>query len=141
MRCPSSHLYLDQTRMSHKQIQPIEDLKPCVPSYGPISCRDLAPGQQYSWCRCGLSTSQPWCNDACSGTGLTPLIWTCESSLGDQQSFYSICNCKYTLDPPFCDARHTSLPLDYLRQIEECARDHSRVGKICTSCGFKPDSK
>jgi CDGSH iron-sulfur domain-containing protein 3 len=114
----------------------IEDLKlcPCVPSYSPKTLRDLQIGEKYSWCTCGLAKNQPWCDDSCSGTTFKPLEWICDR----RQSLFSICCCKYTKDPPFCDAVHTSLPLIYTKQVRECTRDHAIVFKLCERCGFKP---
>ncbi|KAI8817564.1 uncharacterized protein EV422DRAFT_218050 [Fimicolochytrium jonesii] len=86
---------------------PIEDLgskpclKPCIPMYGPCNLRDLKGGEVKSWCTCGLSTTQPWCDDVShKGTGFKPKRW----KVPTDQTLFSICNCKYTRDPPYCDA-------------------------------------
>ncbi len=111
----------------------IEDLKPCVPMYGPITCRNLEEGQKLLYCTCGLSTKQPFCDNQCSNnnTPFRPLEWTVPKT----QKIYSLCACKYTKDPPYCDSTHIYLPLQVLENQKNCTKDHS---KICFYCGFKP---
>ncbi|KAI8908798.1 hypothetical protein DFJ77DRAFT_129695 [Powellomyces hirtus] len=100
-----------------------------------MTLRDLTPGQTKLWCTCGLSASQPWCDNSHRGTEFKPLKWKVPDK---QQTLYSICNCKYTRDPPFCDATHTSLPVPYTRGIRDCKEDHAAVTKLCCKCGFRP---
>ncbi|KAJ3275707.1 hypothetical protein HDV01_007173 [Terramyces sp. JEL0728] len=112
------------------QVEDIEELKPCVAMYCPINVKDIEKGKEYLWCSCGLSKSQPWCDESCAGTEFKPLKWV---PTKDQDS-------KYTKDPPICDAFHTKLPLLYLKQIKDCKQDHTNV-KICSKCGWAKDSK
>jgi len=77
---------------------------PKIPMYGPYNLH-LEPGKLYSWCSCGLSKSQPWCDQSHKGTNFRPVRFRVTT----QQSFHSICGCKYTENPPFCDARHAIL--------------------------------
>ena len=65
--------------------------------------------------------------------------WTVPGTIkdGKNQRMYSICNCKYTKSPPFCDATHINLPLEYLKAQRNCIKDHKSV-ILCTTCGFKP---
>ena len=114
----------------------IEDmLKPYVPMYGPVTLKGLEKNMDYFWCTCGLAndSSAPWCDNTCKGTDFTPLKWTCTKS----QSVYSICNCKYTKSPPFCDSEHVYLPLKYQAQIDNCSKDHGDVSILCSSCGYR----
>ncbi|KAI8617745.1 hypothetical protein BC830DRAFT_1062175, partial [Chytriomyces sp. MP71] len=110
--------------------------------YAPITQRNLPHGKSFLWCTCGLSKTQPWCDQSHRGTQFKPLHWKVSGTRkdGGAQTLYSICACKYTSDPPFCDATHTSLPLKYLKQIKECtaAEGHTAVEKICELCGFVP---
>ncbi|KAI9104663.1 hypothetical protein DFS34DRAFT_604004 [Phlyctochytrium arcticum] len=115
--------------------EPRRCLKPCVPMYGPANLRGLKKGDIKLWCTCGLSTTQPWCDDeAHKGTPFKPLRWT----VPNDQSLYSICNCKYTTNPPYCDAEHIHLPLKYITAQKECTQNHSAVKKLCSYCGFRP---
>ncbi|KAI8847036.1 hypothetical protein BC829DRAFT_397383 [Chytridium lagenaria] len=117
-------------------------MKPCVPMYGPINVRNLTVGEIKRWCTCGLSKTQPWCDNSHIGTGFKPLKWVVPGTIKDgrPQAMYQICNCKYTKAPPYCDASHTSLPLKYLKAQKECTKDHDAVKKLCVDCGFKPPS-
>lgn len=65
---------------------------------------ELVAGQQYFWCRCGRSLTQPFCDGAHKGTGLTPLRLT-----ADKTATVWLCGCKHTQLPPQCDASHNAL--------------------------------
>ena len=72
------------------------------------------------------------------GTGITPLRW----EVTKKQRVHQICACKYTKDPPYCDATHTNLPAQVLQQQEACPRqnaNHHSNNKLCTGCGWVPD--
>ncbi|KAI9190071.1 hypothetical protein H9P43_001504 [Blastocladiella emersonii ATCC 22665] len=119
----------------------IEDLAkpiyPTVPFYGPCIVRDLKPGETKRWCTCGLSKKQPWCDASHRGTPFKPLVWKVPER---QQSLFAICNCKYTKAPPYCDATHTSCPLEIYKRQKACQSDHSPTVKLCSDCGWTPDT-
>jgi CDGSH iron-sulfur domain-containing protein 3 len=112
----------------------MEDWKPCVPMYGPITCKNLEHGKVYLYCTCGLSDTQPFCDHQCKDGPFEPLEWT----VPKHQRIYSLCNCKYTKAPPFCDSTHIYLPLEVAERQRNCTKDHSTV---CFYCGFKPTIK
>lgn len=67
-------------------------------------CAQLGPyavpvleGQSYRWCSCGLSATQPWCDDAHVGTGFQPIEFVAPIS----GTFY-MCGCKGSDNPPYC---------------------------------------
>ena len=64
----------------------------------------LKKGEEYFWCSCGRSKSQPFCDGSHRGTGLTPMKFTAES---DGEAF--LCQCKSSGSAPFCDGSHRGL--------------------------------
>eukprot|EP01116_Phalansterium_solitarium_P002696 TRINITY_DN12877_c0_g1_i1.p3 TRINITY_DN12877_c0_g1~~TRINITY_DN12877_c0_g1_i1.p3 ORF type:complete len:109 (-),score=11.83 TRINITY_DN12877_c0_g1_i1:233-559(-) len=86
----------------------LSNVVPKIPLYGAYN-RRLEFGKTYKWCRCGRSTTQPFCDEVShEGTGLRPLEFTVDR----QQTMFSLCGCKYTRTPPYCDAFHTKLPFE-----------------------------
>lgn len=65
---------------------------------------NLVKGQEYYWCSCGRSKSQPYCDGSHQGTDLTPVKF-----VAIEDGIKSICMCKYTKTPPFCDGTHKLL--------------------------------
>lgn len=72
----------------------------------------LQAGKRYSWCTCGHSKSQPFCDGwhkRLEGTSFkkshlkkyVPLRFVVEET-----KEYWLCNCKQTNDRPFCDGTH-----------------------------------
>ena len=60
---------------------------------------------QRSWCACGRSKSQPFCDGSHSGSGFSPITVTI-----DPARKVAWCGCKHTKKPPFCDGSHSRLP-------------------------------
>lgn len=65
---------------------------------------ELEPGT-YWWCRCGLSSTQPWCDGSHAGTSFEPVPVEIT-----EQKHYALCQCKYSDRSPFCDGKHKRLP-------------------------------
>ncbi|XP_070565244.1 CDGSH iron-sulfur domain-containing protein 3, mitochondrial-like [Ptychodera flava] len=57
--------------------------------------------KRYSWCSCGRSKKQPFCDGAHKGTGMRPLRFTLEEA-----KELLLCGCKQTKNPPYCDGSH-----------------------------------
>ena len=74
----------------------IADRKPTV--------LELEPGN-YTWCACGRSKNQPWCDGSHKGTGITPVAFVLEEA-----KRCGMCNCKHSNKAPFCDGTHKTLP-------------------------------
>lgn len=64
---------------------------------------EMEPGTYY-WCRCGLSSNQPFCDGAHKDTDFTPIPVKIEEK---KQVWW--CRCKQTDNPPFCDGSHKKL--------------------------------
>jgi len=77
---------------------------------------DVEEGKTYSWCPCGYSKNQPFCdgnhkhinrqNEGMDGyEPFKPLRWTAPES---KTTFF--CQCKQTANPPYCDGSHNQIP-------------------------------
>jgi len=65
----------------------------------------LEKGTSYSWCTCGHSASEPFCDG--SHRTLCPDKKSLKfSSIEDQK--IALCGCKKTNTPPYCDGSHTN---------------------------------
>ena len=62
----------------------------------------LQAGEEYNWCACGRSGSQPFCDGSHVGRGLSPVSFRPDST-GEAL----LCACKRTGTPPYCDGSHT----------------------------------
>jgi len=65
---------------------------------------ELEQGRTYSWCRCGLSSRQPFCDGSHKSTGIEPLLFVAQTS-----GSVNLCGCKQTCDEPYCDGSHNFL--------------------------------
>lgn len=74
--------------------------RPVIAAMGPVAV-DLKEGQEYYWCQCGLSASQPFCDGSHAGTDIAPLRFEADTS-GPAH----LCQCKGTAGPPHCDGSH-----------------------------------
>ena len=74
--------------------------KPIIADNAPIKV-NLSKGQEYHFCTCGRSRSQPFCDGSHAGTGFTPRVVVSEQ---DQEAY--LCACKHTRNPPYCDGTH-----------------------------------
>ncbi len=65
---------------------------------------DLEEGKKYTWCRCGRSANQPFCDGSHRGTNITPVSFTAQ-----KPGRAALCQCKASANAPFCDGTHASL--------------------------------
>lgn len=61
-------------------------------------------GKLYSWCTCGLSQTQPFCDGAHKGTDFKSLKWTAPTT-----GTVYLCGCKQTQNGPLCDGSHSKV--------------------------------
>ncbi|SDJ75899.1 glutamate synthase-related protein [Aliiruegeria lutimaris] len=65
---------------------------------------ELEEGKRYTWCRCGRSKNQPFCDGSHRGTGIKPISFTAEKT-----GRSALCQCKASANAPFCDGTHARL--------------------------------
>ena len=75
---------------------------PVTAQRGPFKVK-VEKGKTYSWCACGLSQAQPFCDGSHRKEGkFKSLKYYSEES----KDMY-FCGCKKTKNPPFCDGSHS----------------------------------
>ena len=62
---------------------------------------DVEEGKSYSWCACGLSESQPFCDGSHVTTDIRPVKYT-----ATETKTIGFCGCKQTGNKPLCDGSH-----------------------------------
>ncbi|KAG2388897.1 hypothetical protein C9374_000336 [Naegleria lovaniensis] len=77
---------------------------PVVAQAGPYKVT-LEEGKRYSWCTCGLSEKQPFCDGKHKGSGMKSLKFEATPEMCKEEVY--LCGCKQTANPPFCDGSHS----------------------------------
>ena len=62
---------------------------------------NLSKGEEYHFCTCGRSKSQPFCDGSPVGTAFTPKVIVAEE---DGEAY--LCACKHSGNRPYCDGTH-----------------------------------
>jgi CDGSH-type Zn-finger protein len=60
-------------------------------------------GKIYSWCSCGFSKTEPFCDSAHK---IMAMDLKSVKYKADEDKIVSFCGCKKTKTPPFCDSSH-----------------------------------
>ena len=76
---------------------------PHTPQRGPYVVT-VRKGEKYSWCACGLSATQPFCDGSHKGTEMMPVRLVAEK---DEEVYF--CGCKHSGNKPYCDGSHENL--------------------------------
>jgi CDGSH-type Zn-finger protein len=80
---------------------------PVVAGREPIEI-ELQAGKTYSWCQCGRSKTQPFCDEGShKGTGIEPKTF----KVNVARKVW-LCMCKQTKTVPYCDGSHRTLTLN-----------------------------
>ena len=74
--------------------------KPIIADIKPVKV-NLSKGQEYHFCTCGKSKSQPFCDGSHVGTSFNPRV-----IVADEEGEAYLCACKHTANTPFCDGSH-----------------------------------
>mgnify|MGYP001817833900 CR=1 FL=1 len=69
----------------------------------------LSKGDEYHFCTCGRSKSQPFCDGSHVGTTFTPKVIVAEED-GDAH----LCACKHSNNRPYCDGTHKNFNEDQI---------------------------
>ena len=79
---------------------------PVVADNKPVKV-NLSKGQEYHFCTCGQSKSQPFCDGSHAGTSFTPKV-----IVADDDGDAYLCACKHTGNAPSCDGTHKQFSTD-----------------------------
>ena len=60
-------------------------------------------GKTYSWCTCGVSIKQPFCDGSHRKDGKFKSL----KYLAIEDKYVFFCGCRQTNSPPFCDGSHS----------------------------------
>jgi CDGSH-type Zn-finger protein len=76
---------------------------PFVAELTPIKIK-VEPGKIYSWCTCGLSEKQPFCDGRHKDVEGMPFK-SLKIEFEKEEEVW-LCRCKHTKNPPYCDGSH-----------------------------------
>jgi CDGSH iron-sulfur domain-containing protein 3 len=68
---------------------------------------EVEPGKVYSWCSCGLSEKEPFCDNA--HRNIESLPFRSVKVVFEKPQVVWFCQCKRTKTPPFCDGSHKKI--------------------------------
>ncbi|HLF47317.1 MAG TPA: CDGSH iron-sulfur domain-containing protein [Chitinophagaceae bacterium] len=75
----------------------------------------VQPGKVYSWCTCGLSASQPFCDN--THRTIEGMPYRSIKVVFDKEEEIFFCQCKHTKTPPFCDDTHLALKKELDKEL------------------------
>ncbi|TNC83148.1 MAG: glutamate synthase [Oleiphilus sp.] len=75
-------------------------MKPVIANNKPVKA-ELKENEEYTFCMCGRSSDQPFCDGSHKGTDFKPKAFTAEKS---EEAY--LCQCKHSRNLPYCDGSH-----------------------------------
>ena len=78
--------------------------KPVIAQKAPFPV-EVTAGTTYTWCACGMSKNQPFCDGSHKGSEFNPVKYEATETVTKY-----FCGCKQTGTKPFCDGTHKKLP-------------------------------
>ncbi len=63
---------------------------------------DVEEGKTYTWCACGRSANQPYCDGSHADTAFKPVAY-----MSKKNGTVFFCGCKKTQSRPLCDGSHS----------------------------------
>ena len=78
--------------------------KPRSPQKNPYRVK-VEKGKIYSWCACGLSNKQPFCDGTHKNEGKFKSL----KYLAEESKDVYFCGCKHSQNSPLCDGSHSKL--------------------------------
>jgi CDGSH-type Zn-finger protein len=84
-----------------------EEIKLPVPAGTEPVAIEVEAGKTYSWCTCGLSEKQPFCDGRHKTVEGMPMR-SLKVTFAEAEEVW-LCMCKQTRNPPFCDCSHLKL--------------------------------
>ena len=72
---------------------------------------DVEAGKKYSWCTCGMTKTEPFCDGAhkaFTNADGTSIMKSLKFEVSENKTVF-LCGCKHTKTPPFCDSTHRSI--------------------------------
>lgn len=74
-----------------------------TPKFSPVPV-DLEADKNYSWCTCGHTENEPFCDSSHRKHNATPSL---KFNVTEAQTAY-LCTCKQTKNAPYCDGSHNN---------------------------------
>jgi len=93
----------------------------------------LSKGQEYHFCTCGRSKSQPFCDGSHVGTSFNPKVIVSEED-GDAY----LCACKHSGNKPFCDGTHQKFSDDQVGKEGPGLESHKTDTPIAVATHEEP---
>ncbi|MEC4678312.1 MAG: glutamate synthase-related protein [Nitrospirota bacterium] len=106
--------------------------RPKIADTAPIAI-NLKANEDYYWCRCGRSQTQPFCDGSHSGTSFTPLAFQVKET---QEAH--LCVCKYSKNPPYCDGAHATLPTEDETETQATTKTASASASAPSASNIRP---
>ncbi len=72
---------------------------------------EVEQGKKYSWCSCGLTKTEPFCDGSHktrTNSDGASIMKSVKFEVSENKTVF-LCGCKHSKTPPFCDGTHSSL--------------------------------